>query len=227
MGLVDKLTEADKYIWKQHEKVTSYCNKEYGWNKYDLVRKANIAMFGSLLGGGTYMSLMGGGDNLGVTVLGGTLSLLAVGTYPTSKKIINIEEAVDTELLIYYGATREPRFGAYRPASLVASLLLTASFATAFFTGQLHIITEKSPISQEEFNQLGGLAAIATFCGYIFWGMKSYFQDQIMTPPKKKKSVLKSLSEKATEKIQPAPVPQLEPVKPTKYQSIDNIVEGA
>ena len=80
------------------------------------------------------------------------------------------------------------------------------------------------PQSNEEHNALRSIIDIALGSYLVGHTSESYFQDQIMTPPTKKKSVFKTLYEKVTGKLQPTPAPQLEP---TKYQSIDNIVEGA
>ena len=221
MGLVEKLTELDESIWKQHEKVTRYCNREYGWNKYDLVRKTLFATTASYLGEMTYMALGGiDEDRSYPIVIGGFFSLLTIVSYPLLMKSINEKEEREIKLLERTGATIEPVFKATRPAYSSALGALCAYMAYFSFTKQLGLPEDVS----EQYHQTTGLFFSAGFIWNIFRTSKSYFEDQIMTPPKKKKSVLKTIYEKVIRKFQVAPVPQLEPVKPIKYQSIDDAV---
>ncbi|MEK6940254.1 MAG: hypothetical protein AABX31_06020, partial [Nanoarchaeota archaeon] len=168
MGLTDKLIELDQYFWKQHEKVTHYCNREYGWNKYDLVRKANLATYGSMFGEGTYLAIGGlVGDSLGSAALGGILSLVAAGAYSLSKKVIDRKEAREINLLIESGATEEPHFEAYRPASLFGFSLLHTYLAVSSFTGQFPV-PEGLSVSPVEYNNLSGLFWTAAFFVTVF-----------------------------------------------------------
>ncbi|MEK6900570.1 MAG: hypothetical protein AABX05_05580, partial [Nanoarchaeota archaeon] len=81
-------------------------------------------------------------------------------------------------------------------------------------------VPEGLSLSQPEYNVFSGLVYLSMGLYIFFSACKSYFKDQIMTPPKKKKKVLKALLEKAKGKVQPEPVPQLEP---NKY-SIDDVI---
>ncbi|MEK6809162.1 MAG: hypothetical protein AABY40_00650 [Nanoarchaeota archaeon] len=202
MGLVDKLTELDKAIWQKYETVTQYCNKEYGWNKYNLTRSMDSAMVASLLVGGTYDLSFGVRDNNsdGIT-LGAIMLLSALYAGHKFKDQQHYREKKEDRLLESTGAGLTPRFSALRPIAAAWSVVLS-SF------GFYH----KSPSS---FLASIGVATIFAISG-------TYFIDQIMTPPKKKKTIPQTIKEKITGNVA---VPQLELVKPTKYQSIDEVVE--
>jgi len=228
MGLVDKLTELDQYIWKQHEKVTNYCNKEYGWNKYDLARKMLAAETISNIGVGTYFSLGGFlGDNPTQSAIGAGLALIVGGVYSLRKKRLDNREEREINQILRSGATEQPTFSAIRPAFYLIETVFFGYLTSKFFLNQQVNPPESLTLSPEQYTNLGRLLGACVMLGLQFEICKDYFLDQIMTPPKKKKSVLKSLYEKATEKLQPAPVPQLVPIKPNRHQSIDNIVGGA
>ncbi len=217
MGLVDKLTELDEKIWKQYEKVTNYCNKEYGWNKYDLATRSALGSSISMLGAGVYMLIDGfQTSNMVYTTIGITASLLAIPFYHVRKKSYGRQEAAEIKLLENGGALVSPTSKPYRPFNF--------GFAAFFFSSAELRMLGDFPQSNEEQNTLMMCVGLAWGCYYVCYPSESYFKDQIMTPPKKKKSVLKTLYQKVTGKIQPAPQPQLEP---TKYQSIDDVVGGA
>jgi len=222
MGLTDKLTELDEAIWKKYERVTHYCNKEFGWNKYDLTRKTNAALCASLLGEFTFCGIGGVTESSPFkAAVGGIMSLLVIAAYPTAQKRIQKKEEEEVNLLVKTGATTEPQFTAWRPALFISYSLFCSHLAYLGFTGQLSV-PSKTSLSQEQYDTTSALFFTAAFFVGIFRTSKSYLLDQIMTPPKKKKSVLKAITEKVTGTV-PA-VPQLEE---TRYQSIDNIVGGA
>ena len=93
MGLVDKLTELDEYIWKQYEKVTQYCHKEYGWNKYDLASKTLAGETASLSGSSTYIFLTGieGNDTIAITG-GAVVGLVTVSNHYLKRNLIKEPE---------------------------------------------------------------------------------------------------------------------------------------
>lgn len=222
MGLVDKLTELDKYIWTGFEKVTQYCNKEYGWDKYDLAKGMVSSTAGSLLGAGVYTSTLsvigdtsfGAGFGVGVGVGLGLVALLARNVGKQISDIVEYHELKDLE----QGVVFQPVFKAIRP--ITAFSLTTIPIVL----NQLDAPPAYLQISDEKYNALSSLV-FACYSAVSFFGFSAlYFLDQIPTPPKKKKSVFKTLYEKVAGKLQPAPVPQLQPAKPTRYQSIDDML---
>ncbi len=216
MGLVDKLTELDEAIWKQYEKVTQYCNKEYGWNKYDLATRAALGASISYFGASVYTLIYGfQTSNMISTTVGVMGSLVGIRYDYSRKKDYEIEEAIEIRRFESDGAIPSPQSKPYRP--------LEFGLASFFFSFAGLRIFSDSQQSSEEHNALGTMISLALGIYFVFDASESYFLDQIMAPPKKKKSVLKTLYEKVTGKIQPTPAPQLEP---TKYQSIDDIIEG-
>lgn len=215
MGLVDKLTEADEKIWKQYEKITQYCNKEYGWNKYDLASKASLGTAISHLSGSVYMLIDGlQTSNMFFTTLGIAGSLLSIPSYYFSKKDYERNEAAEIRRFESGGALPSSVSKPYRP--------LNFAVAAEFFSVTGGYMFSDFPQSSEEHNTLWMLISLAFGSYFICHPSESYFSDQIMTPPKKKKKVLKTLYEKVTGKFQAAPVPQSEP---NKYLFVDEAVE--
>ena len=224
MGLVDKLTELDQYIWTQHEKVTNYCNREYGWNKYDLARKTHACQIASFSAIPVYTSLQGiEGNNASMIIAGAALGLLTVGLHYSGRFRIKREEEKEIKLLERTGAVNEPQFSAFRPAWSLQWAAIFGYYTYTYATNQ-NTPPEGLALSSEEYNLFNSLMWASGFISNIFETSKQYFLDQIMTPPKKKKSVLKAIAEKVKGKLQAAPQPQL---APTKYQSIDRLVGDA
>lgn len=121
MGLVDKLTELDQAIWKQYEKVTQYCNKEYGWNKYDLMRKANSGAAAFSFGEGVYASALGVISDDGTALgFGLTIGITSMLVYYLGKNRIERRENFEKKLLEGSNFTLQPHFWAGRP---IAALL--------------------------------------------------------------------------------------------------------
>ena len=221
MGLVDKLTELDEAIWKQYEKVTNHCNREYGWDKYDLARKSNKGMVVSWVGSATYSALEGVLGSSPSFVGAGIFNLaLAGASYYFLEQFFQRHEKTELKML-ECNMMSAPHFLAWRPIVLPLMALNYAIAGVFSFLGYSGV-PESLKISQEQYNLLNGLNHSFYTSTHVFLTSTFYFTDQIMTPPKKKKSVLKTLYEKITGKI-PA-VPQLEPVKPTRYQSIDEVI---
>lgn len=215
MGLVDKLTELDEKIWKQYEKVTNYCNKEFGWNKYDLANKCLLGESAGMLGTGFYMGLDGVKEgNPFWGTIGVLTSLLSMAYYRVYKYRHEILENREIKLL-QDGVVYSPKFKASRSLQLLSTIPLT-SIAAYFLSA-----SEPESTPYKGHFSVIGLYGIALSLLYFSQASKSYFQDQIMTPPKKKKSVLKSLYEKAMGKFQTVPVPQS---GLTKHQSIDDLI---
>ena len=223
MGLVDKLTELDEYIWKQHEKVTQYCNKEYGWDKYDLARKSNKGMAVSWVGSATYSALEGVLGSSPSFVGAGIFSLAVAGaSYYFLEQFFQRHEKMELKRL-ECNTMSAPHFLAWRPIVLPLAALTYAIAGIFSFLGYSGV-PESLKISQEQYHLLNGLDRSFYASTHVFLTSTLYFADQIMTPPKKKRSVLKTLYEKAKGKLEPVSVPQLEPVKPTRYQSIDEVI---
>lgn len=222
MGLVDKLTELDQYIWTQHEKVTHYCNKEFGWDKYDLARKANTSQTAFLSGAAIYLTLMGiEGKDMATVAVSAVWSLLGVGLHYHDNDSIKRREKDESKTLERTGAISKPEFNALRPAWFLFGSAILGQYIYTSVTQQNSPPVNTS-LSLEEYHSLSSLVGVSLLGFHIFATAKEYFLDQIITPPKKKKSVLKTLYEKVKGKV-PA-VPQLDSVKPTGYQSIDEVV---
>lgn len=214
MGLVNKLTELDQYIWKQYEKVTQYCNRKYGWDKYDLKTISEKTVAVAFAGAGTYETIIGFSIN--------SLPFLAIGLLTGAGSIHQYfkveadnkkERKEELEQISRTGAVKEPRFSFERPTLLAGSTVFDGVGVAVLYA------SDNGPATAL------GLLGIALGASVLNIAVSSYFQDQILTPPKKKKSVFKTFYEKVTGKLQPAP-PQLEPVRPNKYQSIDDLVAG-
>jgi len=228
MGLVDKLTEVDKTIWHGYEKVTNYCNQEFGWDKYSLAKGANLGQSISYFGGGLYFFIEGlqSGNN-GSLMIGGMSSLYALGSFYVDNRDLQKDEKKEIALLEKTSATTLPRFKPSRPVIFVGLSAFGGYYLHSYATQQ-ELPPELSPLSSQEYNLFGALIMASFLSSNLFRVCKSYFQDQIMTPPKKKKKVLKTLYQKVKGKARAVQVPQLEPVKePTKCQSIDDLAGGA
>lgn len=218
MGLAEKLTELDEKILHGYEKVTNYCDKEYGWNKYDLARKANTLNYAASLSVGAGWTLEGVlGDDLTTTVFATLTSLVILGAYSVSKKILEEKEKTEIGLLAQSGAVNKPNFRPARPVISLGSLSFLGALTYSKFTGG-STVPRGNSLSPEAYGRLESFFWAMLTLSYAFAISRSYFEDQIMTPPKKKKSVWKAISEKFTEKVQVS-VPQLE----AKYQSIDDV----
>lgn len=216
MGLTDELTAVDEYIWKQHEKVTVKANKELGWNKYDLARMTLSIAEVSTLGVGVYLGIGGMISDAPLAIaLGSSLTVSSLFSYHLSKENLNQAEKVETEFLRSKAAPQQPQFSAFRPLKVgVGMYLLTrASFifyeSTDFFS------------TNNENNSLGGIITSLLSSMILSNVASSYFRDQIMTPPTKKKPFWKTMYEKTVGKIKPAPQPQTEP---TKYNSLEEVI---
>lgn len=228
MGLVDKLTELDEAIWKQYEKVTNYCNREYGWNKYDLARKTNTGMGISAVGTGVYGALEGMLAS-SPALIGTNLfcPMIAIGSYYLLKIRDEYQEKKEISQLEQLGdAIPAPQFYFSRPLVGGVGVFLGLVVSITSFLGLDKMSESLKPLSQDNYNTLGGLQGLGLASMVFFVVSTSYFEDQITTPPKKKKSVFKTVYEKVTGRI--PTIPQLEPVKePTKYLSINDVVGGA
>src|SRR3989344_8682973 len=124
MSLTDKLTELDEVIWKQYEKVTQYCNKEFGWNKYDLVGKANVGTAISAVGTGVYGTLEGYLDSSPVLAISHLfVPTMALGIYYTLKKNIGVWEKRERHQM-ENGMIKAPQFKALRPMTYIPGLIL-------------------------------------------------------------------------------------------------------
>jgi|SRR3989344_1952783 len=214
MGLVDKLMELDKSIWKQHEKVTQYCNKEFGWNKYDLARKAQTGATGSMVGAGTYNSLLALYTHSVSEIIGGAV-LISLGylLHRNVTEVLNHNEKVETEMLQRRGLVKKPEIKASRAATFVGVSIFTGALFSFFYSASAEGDGEK-------VRRLLELGSIGYFFFSFFCSSRNYFADQIMAPPTKKKTIPQAIKEKITG----VEVPRLEQAQ---YHSIDNIVEVA
>ena len=223
MDLLDKLEELDEAIWKQYEKVTQYCNKEFGWNKYDLAQKSNTAFVAAFVGENIYWGLEGVLGSSPGTLIGTivNVSLGGFAFYSMRKNLHSQEKREESQL--EEGIIFPPHRRFWRP--LAFSFPLWKSAKSVYdFCGHKQLPEYMNKISHENYNLLEGLASACSALAIFFLLSATYFGDQIPTLPKKKKSFLKAIGEKITGKI--SDVPQLEPVKETKYQSIDDMVAG-
>lgn len=226
MRLVDILKRADKKIWEQYETVTNYCNKEYGWNNYDLARKMHALEWGGTVCMGSYIAISGiTMESVASIVLGGLLSLASIPVYYSNKQKCDDLESSAHKLYEDTGTVTQPIFKPLRPLLVGLSTYCLGSGFYQLIHGRE--VPEQIPMTADEYNLIAGMIAVGISSSLFATESAEYFKDQIFNGPTKKKGFLKTLYEKVTGKLQPTPVPQLEPVKPTEYQSIDNIVEDA
>ena len=221
MGLVEKLTDLDEAIWEQYEKVTQYCNKEFGWDKYDLMKASSGLTSASFFGANFYMSLAGWQwDNPRLASVGTFGAAVGIGLYYLNRSEINETEKKEVASL-HNGVIKKPIFGPKRPSLFTYNSIFYSYFLYRFATKQgfPDSLGLNTSLSSDE-NILGALVSTSLLFLTFFGTCKLYFSDQIPTPPQKKKSVLKTLYEKTIGKLQVAPQPQLEP----KYESIDDVV---
>jgi len=209
MGLTDKLTELDQYIWKQHEKVTQYCNKELGWDKYDLAGKSFNGATLSFAGIGIYLGVAGiETQHYGMLGLTGLFSVISYASNFFVQKELAYKKEKELEQLIESSAVNKPNFGPERPMALTQAL--TCSVAGPYFISH-------------SYNSAGTAFGLAlSMCGLGILSVISslYFNDQIMTPPKKKKTIPQAIKEKITGKVA---VPQVEEAQ---YRAVEDIVAG-
>ena len=210
MGLVDKLTGLDEAIWKQYEKGTNYCNEKFGWDKYSLMRIGSASYTGSMFGIGFLFLVDRIDHDLAVVAGGAAIGLVSYGVDDLFKKVFEHQEQKELKSLEEKGAAIEPQFTPVRPTVLAGYSLSISAIFYAFSQG---VPSVRQSLPTGLMIGLGALNLLSV-------ASLSYFWDQIMTPPKKKKSIFKAVYEKFTEKIQTAPAPQLEP---TRY-SIDDVV---
>jgi len=218
MGLTEKLEELDHSVWKQYEKVTHYCNTEFGWNKYDLIKKAATGISISAVGTSVYGILEGylvSSPALAVSHLFSPAMALSI-SYIINRTVDSFEKNERHKL--EKGIIEAPKFKAWRPL-LFPVMNLNAITSIASFLGYPKISENISLLTQKNYHLLEGLRNAGMASMLFFACSASYFKDQIMTPPKKKKTIPQAIKEKITEKIET--VPQLEEAK---YESIDDIV---
>lgn len=214
MGL-ETLLKLDEAIWKQHEKITQKAQKGLGWNKYDLARVMEYGAVGSFLGSAIYNFIdfsLNVESEMGYGVAG-LLWLGYCGIKYTGISYLKKKEEAEIDMLIKTGATIAPKYKSSRPLMCIMDTLLMSSGI-----GYLN-----STDGSNKFLTLNGLLFITWGIGNLFEKSSSYFQDQIMAPPTKKKSFWKTMYQKA---ISPFRQKGFEPVaEPAKYQTIDRMVE--
>ncbi|MDP3734139.1 MAG: hypothetical protein Q8R37_02830 [Nanoarchaeota archaeon] len=224
MGLTEKLTELDEYIWKQFEKVTVKANKELGWNKYDLARATKSLANVTYGGTGFYLSLLGynnlenNSNSYLAMLMGVGLTIAAPLMQKNDMKVYNQFEERETAIIKETGAALQPTFESYRPKLLFfAGSIAIGSVLNYNDTSMLESLFETTKQNANLVTLIGGIYS------FSLSSMVSahYFLQQILTPPATKKSLFRTVYEKMTGKLKPAPQ-----VEPTKYQSIEDLVAG-
>ncbi|MDO8510604.1 MAG: hypothetical protein Q7S55_00400 [Nanoarchaeota archaeon] len=209
MGLADKLRGLDEAIWKQYEKGTNYCNEKFGWDKYDLLRIGSASYTGSMFGI-EFLFLADRIDHdLAVVAGGAAIGLVSYGVDDLFKIVFENLKQGELKLLEEKGAAIEPQFTPARPTALACYSLL-CGVGSYVFSQEMPSVRQSLPTGL--MMALGALNILSV-------ASLTYFWDQIMTPPTKKKSVLKTWYEKVMGKV-----PAVSQLEPTKYTSIDDLV---
>ncbi len=187
MGLEELLTRLDKKIWQKCEKITQLASKELGWNKYDLKMITDTASSIFLTGAGVYSVIQGayeinrGHADFGsylLTGIGAALGPIGFLFYVRDKKDNKRLEESERKLLEDKEVIYAPEFEPYRPLSLgmgISFLPLAAVYIHTHGSDTYH-------------------TAVALFFSAIGTSLttkiiSTYFQNQNMTPPTKKKNL--------------------------------------
>ena len=215
MGLTDKLTALDQYIWKGYKKATQYANNALGWNKFDLARKSLTGIDVSAIGFWSYDLMLGfKTDSIAdlIASLGSAVAatgLTMVGTY-SYRKELGQREIIETRLAENWVIV-PPRLKPWRPLELCSSVLF-AGLGMYSLTNKLEI-PQGMQISPEEWSAFMGLMMLNIASIQGFYTSKSYFSDQLMAPPKQKKKILSTAVNYLRNKLTPAAQPQKDPAK--------------
>lgn len=209
MGLVDTLNAVDEAVWRKYETVTQYFHKEFGWDKFDLARKANGAYLAAAVGNGFYEGLEGalGSSSINYATAGILLALPGM-VYAINRLALNYEEKEERSSLERLGVAEIPRAHAWRP--IFGALLPLLGIAAYFGNDK---VPEHLSLSLESYKRIEGLQFICSNLQHFFVFSYFYFTDQVLTPPTKKKSILKTLYEKVAGKFQVSPQPELQPTQ--------------
>lgn len=211
----------DRKIWEQYGKVTGYCNKEFGWNKYDLVRKAMTVTNLGMIGFGSCGAIFGAEIGSSLTIgAGGLIATLQLPIYYSDKKQSIEEEKKEYKIMEKTGAVKKPVFRPTLPIFLGVSLWSIESGIDSLVNGTKVPEKLSSVFSSEEYGVIDGLLALTIGTALLGMVSKKYFQDQIMTPPKKKQGFWKTIYDKIRGKTE---VPQLEPASEQEYQSLEDL----
>ncbi|MBS3116930.1 hypothetical protein J4421_05030 [Candidatus Woesearchaeota archaeon] len=215
MGLTDKLTALDQYIWKGYKKATQYANNALGWNKFDLARKSLTGIDVSAIGFWSYDLMLGfKTDSIAdlIASLGSAVAatgLTMVGTY-SYRKELGQREIIETRLAENWVIV-PPRLKPWRPLELCSSVLF-AGLGMYSLTNKLEI-PKGMQISTEEWSAVMGLTMLSIASMGGFYTSTSYFSDQLMAPPKQKKKILSTAVNYLRNKLTPAAQPQKDPAK--------------
>lgn len=218
MGLIDKLTELDRYIWKGYEKVTQTANKHLGWNKYDLTKISETTACLLGVGAATYYAILDYKSDSSLLIPSMLAGGFFVANYYRRRKDLEQLEKLETELS-ELGGVVHPRFNPIRPVVLTAAGFFTGLGIDALINEQT--IPEKIPVSSEEYGLLYGLGTLG-ISGYLFFKTCGlYFVDQLRTPPKHKKKLFEIIVKTVRGKLTPSSIGTSEPAK---YSSIDEVI---
>lgn len=193
MGLEELLTRLDKKIWQKCENVTQLTSKELGWNKYDLKMITDAVSNIFLTGAGVHSFILGayqinkGSADFWSYLLAGIGGALVPGgflLYIRDKKYNKRLEESEIKLLEDKGVIYAPEFGPYRPVSLSMGVSFLPLAAAYKYTHESNIYYTAVALF---FSAIG--TSLATKI------VSTYFQDQNMVPPTKKKSLREKMYE--------------------------------
>ena len=199
MTLENPLETLDEIILAQHEKVTQWAHKKYGWNKYDLARIADAAGSFAAFGAGVYSSIASA--LLKVPLLfGGGMSMIVSGysQYHLAKRVNDEKEKFETARIVNTGAGHKPSPSSLRPLLFIPTAI--------YYNLALSLLSD-----DHDFAKAGGLLFFCVGNWILGSTAASYFRDTTLTPPATKKNPLKQLYHAVMDYL--APTPSLEPIK--------------
>src|SRR3989344_9305255 len=172
------LTDLDEAIWKQYEKLTHYCNKTFGWDKFDLAKKANGAYLVSGVGYGFYEGLEGAlGSSSENYVTAGIFAASAGMLYAINRMALTFREQRERSYFERSGVAEAPQAKAWRP--LFGALLpFGIAIGLASYLGD-DKVPENLALSLESYNRLDGLQSICNNLQTFFFISYFYLADQI------------------------------------------------
>ena len=203
--------DLDELIWKGFEKITQKAHKELGWNKFDLARITHSAATFSGAAYGVYGFILQTKTNNYFYLVQDAFFTAAMGvSFYVGHQNLNHQERAETELL-KSGIVYPPTYKPLRPALMISAAIFGAAGIGALGWGitlpEGIELKDYASDAKETLSLLG--TSIIGLSGFgVLEVCSSYFKDQIMTPPTKKKSLKNYFSEKFSLKEEKFLVPE-------------------
>ncbi|MFA6462228.1 MAG: hypothetical protein WCV90_08255 [Candidatus Woesearchaeota archaeon] len=209
MGLEDLFLKADMAIWNGFEKATTYCQDHFGYSKYDLAKRAEVAGRVSLFGMAAYFGL--------ATILQGNYStpahyLISLGfvggvTAVEARSLAGINERYqkaedrELELITETGCPSQPKFSGWRAfKNIYVPLSFVMAGIYSLVTNTPMPACENHPELCPQLSFLVKSAAAGALLAVEGGFGAEYFLEQVYVPPTTQKGVLKAIRDKFSRK---------------------------